>query len=142
MAYKKKQTVNRQSEDVYRQKSYFHFRFNTNSGGIFPMQSIFYLKPQGYQIWAYNYPKICRFLLTFSILQYLIGFIFYPTMQESIFCLRTTFPYVLFDWYPCLVVIHHNRLYRLIRVISVIRITAKNVLLLLMFYIASENLVS
>jgi hypothetical protein len=22
------------------------------------------------------------------------------------FCLRTTFPYVLFDWYPCLVVIH------------------------------------
>jgi hypothetical protein len=25
-----------------------------------------------------NYPKICRILLTFSILQYLIGFIFYP----------------------------------------------------------------
>ena len=44
MAYKKKQTVNRQSEDVYRQKSYFHFRFNTNSGGIFPMQSIFLFK--------------------------------------------------------------------------------------------------
>ena len=21
-------------------------------------------------------------------------------------CLRTTFPYVLFDWYPCLVVVH------------------------------------
>ena len=72
------------------------------------MQSIFYLKPQGHQIWAYNYPKICRFLLTFSILQYLIGFIFYPTMKESILCLRTTFPYVLFDWYPCLVVIHLN----------------------------------
>ena len=53
-----------------------------------------------------NYPKICRFLLTFSILQYLIGFIFYPTMQESVLCLRTTFPYVLFDWYPCLVVLH------------------------------------
>jgi hypothetical protein len=70
----------RQSEDVYRQKSYFHFRFNTNSGGFFPMQSFFYLKPQGHQIWAYNYPKICRFLLTFSILQYLIRFIFYPTM--------------------------------------------------------------
>ena len=67
MAYKK----NRQSEDVYRKKSYFHFRFNTNSGGFFP-----------------------------------IGFIFFPTMKESIFCLRTTFPYVLFDWYPCLVVIH------------------------------------
>jgi hypothetical protein len=32
---------NRSSEDVYRQKSYFHFRFNTNSGGFFPMQSIF-----------------------------------------------------------------------------------------------------
>jgi hypothetical protein len=48
MAYKKK---NRQSEDVYRQKSYFHFRFNTNSGGFFPMKSIFYLKPQGHQIW-------------------------------------------------------------------------------------------
>ena len=30
---------NRQSEDVYRQESYFHFRFNTNSGGFFPMQS-------------------------------------------------------------------------------------------------------
>ena len=43
---------NRQSEDVYRQKSYFHFRYNTNSGGFFPMQSIFYLKPQGHQIWA------------------------------------------------------------------------------------------
>jgi hypothetical protein len=42
----------------------------------FPMQSIFYLKPQGHQIWAYNYLKICRFLLTFSILQYLIAFIF------------------------------------------------------------------
>ena len=77
MAYKKK---HRQSEDVYRQKSYFHFRFNTNSGGFFPMQSFFHLKPQGYQIWAYNYPKICSFLLTFSILQFLIGFIFYPTM--------------------------------------------------------------
>ena len=67
MAYQK----NRQSEDVYRQKSYFHFRFSTNSGGFFP-----------------------------------IRFIFYLTMQESIFCLRTTFPCVLFDWYPCLVVIH------------------------------------
>jgi hypothetical protein len=44
-----------QSEDVYRQKSYFHFRFNTNSGGIYPMQSIFYLKPQGHQIWACNF---------------------------------------------------------------------------------------
>jgi hypothetical protein len=43
---------NRQSEDVYHQKSYFHFRFNTNSGVFFPMQSIFYLKPQGRQIWA------------------------------------------------------------------------------------------
>jgi hypothetical protein len=32
---------NRQSEDVYRQKSYFHFRYNTNSGGFIPMQSIF-----------------------------------------------------------------------------------------------------
>jgi hypothetical protein len=42
----------RQSEDVYRQKSYFHFRFNTNSGSSFPMQSIFYLKWQGHQIWA------------------------------------------------------------------------------------------
>jgi hypothetical protein len=41
---------NRQSEDVYRQKSYFHFRFNTNSGGFFPMQSMFYLKPQGHQM--------------------------------------------------------------------------------------------
>ena len=41
-----------QSEDVYRQKSYFHFRFNTNSGGFFPMQSIVYLKPKGHQIWA------------------------------------------------------------------------------------------
>jgi hypothetical protein len=30
----------------------FHFRFNTNSGGFFPMQSSFYLKPQGHQIWA------------------------------------------------------------------------------------------
>jgi hypothetical protein len=29
--------------------------------------------------------------LTFSILQYLIGFIFYPTMKESILCLRITF---------------------------------------------------
>ena len=48
MAYKKKT----ESEDVYRQKSYFHFRFNTNSGGFFPMQSFFYLKLQGYQIWA------------------------------------------------------------------------------------------
>jgi hypothetical protein len=76
MAYKKKQTVWR----CLRQKSYFHFRFNTNSGGFFPMQSFFYFKPQGYQIWTYNYPKIYRFLLTFSILQYLIGFIFYPTM--------------------------------------------------------------
>ena len=37
---------------AYFQKSYFHFRFNTNSGGFFPMQSIFYLKPQGHQIWA------------------------------------------------------------------------------------------
>jgi hypothetical protein len=27
---------NRQSDDVNRQKSYFHFRFNTNSGGFFP----------------------------------------------------------------------------------------------------------
>jgi hypothetical protein len=96
----------RLSEDVYRQKSYFHFRFNTNSGGFFPMQCIFYLKPQGHQIWAYNYHKICMFLLTFSILQYLIGFIFLPTMYVSIFCLCTTFPYVLFDWYQCLVVIH------------------------------------
>ena len=42
--------------------------------------NFFYLKPQGHQIWAYDYPQICRFLLTFSILQYLIGFIFYPTM--------------------------------------------------------------
>jgi hypothetical protein len=49
MAYIRK---NRQSEDVYHQKSYFHFRFSTNSGGFFPMQSIFYLKPQGHQIWA------------------------------------------------------------------------------------------
>jgi hypothetical protein len=32
---------NRQFEDVYRQKSYFHFRLYTNSGGFFPMQSIF-----------------------------------------------------------------------------------------------------
>ena len=39
------------------------------------MQLFFYLKPQGHQIWAYNYLKICRFLLTFSILRYLIGFI-------------------------------------------------------------------
>jgi hypothetical protein len=38
MAYKKK---NRQSEDVYRQKSYFHIRFSTNSGGFFPMESFF-----------------------------------------------------------------------------------------------------
>jgi hypothetical protein len=45
------------------------------------MQSIFYLNPQGHQIWAANYPKICRLLLTFSILQYPIGFIFYPTMR-------------------------------------------------------------
>ena len=37
---------------VYRQKPYFHFRFNTNSGGFFPMQSFFYLNPQGHQIWA------------------------------------------------------------------------------------------
>ena len=51
----------RQSEDVYRQKSYFHFRFNTNSGGFFPMQSIFHLKPQGHQIWAYNYLKYVGF---------------------------------------------------------------------------------
>ena len=43
---------NRQSEDVYRQKSYFHFRFNTNSCGFFPMQSFLYLKPQGHQLWA------------------------------------------------------------------------------------------
>jgi hypothetical protein len=55
MAYEKK----RQSEVVYHQKSYFHFRFITNSGDFFPMQSIFYLKPQGHQIWAYNYPIIC-----------------------------------------------------------------------------------
>ena len=54
------------------------------------MQSIFYLKSQEHQIWAQNYPKRCRFLLTFSILQYLIGCILYPTMQESILCLRTT----------------------------------------------------
>jgi len=41
----------RQSEVAYPQKSYFHFRFNTNSGGFFPMQSMFYLKSQGHQIW-------------------------------------------------------------------------------------------
>jgi hypothetical protein len=46
----------------------------------FQCNHFFYLKPQGHQIWAYDYPQICRFLLTFSILQYLIGFIFYPTM--------------------------------------------------------------
>jgi hypothetical protein len=49
MAYKKK---NRQSEVDYPQKSYFHFRFNSNSGGFFPMESMFYLKQQGHQIWA------------------------------------------------------------------------------------------
>ena len=48
MAYKK----TRQSEDVYRQQSYFHFRFNTNSCGFLPMQAICYFKPQGHQIWA------------------------------------------------------------------------------------------
>ena len=31
----------------------FTFDFNTNSGHFFPMQTIFYLKPQGHQIWAY-----------------------------------------------------------------------------------------
>jgi hypothetical protein len=46
----------------------------------FQCNHFFYLKPQGHQIWASSYPKICRFLLTFSILQYLVGFIFYPTM--------------------------------------------------------------
>jgi hypothetical protein len=47
MAYKK----NRQSEVAYPQKSYFHFRFNTYSDGLFPMQSFyFYLKRQGHQI--------------------------------------------------------------------------------------------
>ena len=51
MAYKK----NRQSEVASRQrKSYFHFLFNTNSGGFFP---IFDLKPQSNQIWADNYLK-------------------------------------------------------------------------------------
>jgi hypothetical protein len=45
---------NWQPEDVYPQKSYFHFRFNTNSGSSFPMQSSFYLKPQNiYQISKY-----------------------------------------------------------------------------------------
>ena len=43
---------NRRSEVVYCQKSYFHFRFNTISGGYFPMQSMFYLKPQGHQLRA------------------------------------------------------------------------------------------
>ena len=32
------------------------------------------------EIWAYDYPKICRFQLTFSIVKYLIGFVFYPAM--------------------------------------------------------------
>ena len=41
--YKKKP---RQSEVAYHQKSYFHLGFNTHSGGFFPMQSFFYLKPQ------------------------------------------------------------------------------------------------
>jgi hypothetical protein len=50
MAYKKKKP--RQSEVAYPKKSYIHFRFNTNSGGFFPMQSMFYLKSQGHQIWA------------------------------------------------------------------------------------------
>jgi hypothetical protein len=36
MAYQKKQT-----EVAYAKKSYFHFRFITNSGGLFPMQSFF-----------------------------------------------------------------------------------------------------
>ena len=96
MAYKK----NRQSEDVYRQKSYFHFRFNTNSGGSFPMQSIFYLKSQGHQLWALNYPKICRFLLTFSILQYLIGFIFLSNNVGIHFLFTYYFPIRSFRLVP------------------------------------------
>ena len=49
MAYK----TNRPSEDVYRQKSYLHFRFSTNSGGFFSNAIIFfYLKSQGHQMWA------------------------------------------------------------------------------------------
>jgi uncharacterized membrane protein len=48
MAYKK----NRQSEVAYPQQSYSHFRFNTCSDGLFPMQSFYlYLKPQVHQIW-------------------------------------------------------------------------------------------
>jgi len=40
--------------EAYPQKSNFRFRFNTKSGGFFPMLSIFYLKPQGlikYIVW-------------------------------------------------------------------------------------------
>jgi len=40
----------------------------------FKCNHFFYLKPQGHQIWAY--PKIVRFLLIFSILSNLIGFMF------------------------------------------------------------------
>jgi hypothetical protein len=35
---------------------------------------------ESFSVLCENYPKICRCLLTFSILQYLIRFIFYPTM--------------------------------------------------------------
>jgi hypothetical protein len=64
------------------------------------MQSIFYLKPQGHQIWAYNYPKICRFLLTFSILQYLIGFIFLSNNVGIHFLFTYYFPIRSFRLVP------------------------------------------
>ena len=44
---------NRLVEVVNPLKSYFHFCFNTNSGGYFPIcKQIFYLRQQGHQIWA------------------------------------------------------------------------------------------
>jgi hypothetical protein len=46
-----------------------------HKSGWFLSINFFYLKPQSHIIWAYIYPNICRCMLTFSILQYLIEFI-------------------------------------------------------------------
>jgi hypothetical protein len=59
---------------------------------------------------------LCRFLLTFSILQYLvIGFIL--SNNEGIHFVFMYY-FILFDWFPGLVVLHHYRQWPLHRSIA------------------------
>ena len=85
-----------------------HFTFDLTQIQVvsFQCNHIFLFKTTRSSNMASDYPNICWFLLTFSILQYLIGFIFFISQCSNSFGIYVLLNHTSVDWFPSLVVLH------------------------------------